>query len=154
MANVGDSCYRDASGVAVVSLPFRITLPDGSTRTDSSQWWLDEEARAASGFTESTLTQEDLDLLFPPEPQPPEPTWIELGYDTGLGWRMGWTADDVALLTGMYVLGQRAAALGIDQPVVVFDMQGQPHAMTFAQFDALILAYGAARVQAAMEAAQ
>ena len=151
MPNVGDSCYRDASGVAVMGLPFRITMPDGSTRTDSSQWWLDEEARAASGYTESTLTQEDLDLLFPPEPQP---SWIELGYDTGLGWRIGWKPDDVAMLTGMYVLGQRATALGIDQPVVVFDMQGQPHAMTFAQFDALILAYGAARVQAAMEAAQ
>jgi hypothetical protein len=67
---------------------------------------------------------------------------------------MGWQADDVALLTGMYVLGQRAAALGIDQPVVVFDMAGEPHAMTFAEFDTLILTYGAARVQAAMEAAQ
>jgi hypothetical protein len=126
-------------------------MPDGTTRTDPSQWWLDEEARAASGFTESTLTQEDLDLLFPP---PPQPSWIDLGFDTGLGWRMGWQADDVALLTGMYVLGQRAAALGIDQPVVVFDMLGVPHAMTFAEYDALILAYGAARVQAAMEAAQ
>jgi len=38
--------------------------------------------------------------------------------------------------------------------VVVFDMNGQPHAMTFAEFDTLILTYGAARVQAAMEAAQ
>jgi hypothetical protein len=54
----------------------------------------------------------------------------------------------------MYVLGQRAAALGIDQPVVVFDMSGVQHAMTFAEFDVLILTYGAARVQAAMEAAQ
>jgi hypothetical protein len=151
MANVGDSCYRDASGVAFLSLPFRVTMPDGSTRTDPSQWWLDQSARAASGYTESTLTQEDLDLLFPP---PPQPSWIDTGYDTGLGWRMGWQADDVALLTGMYVLGQRAAALGIDQPVVVFDMSGQPHAMTFAEFDTLILTYGTARVQAAMEAAQ
>jgi hypothetical protein len=33
-------------------------------------------------------------------------------------------------------------------------MLGQPHAMTFANFDSLILSYGAARVQAAMEAAQ
>ena len=151
MPNVGDSCYRDANGVAVLSLPFRITMPDGTTRTDPSQWWLDQTARAASGYTESTLTQQDLDLLFPPSPQP---TWIDLGYDTGLGWRMGWQADDVALLTGMYVLGQRAAALGIDQPVVVFDMQGQPHAMTFAEFDTLILSYGAARVQSATEATQ
>jgi len=151
MANVGDSCYRDTSGVAVLSLPFRVTMPDGSTRTDPSQWWLDEEARAASGFTESTLTQEDLDLLFPPEPQP---SWVDTGYDTGLGWRIGWKPDDVAMLTGMYVLGQRASQLGSEQPVVVFDMQGQPHAMTFPNFDSLILAYGAARVQAAMEAAQ
>ena len=151
MANVGDSCYRDASGVAVLGLPFRITMPDGTTRTDPGQWWLDQTARAASGYTESTLTQEDLDLLFPP---PPQPSWIDTGYDTGLGWRMGWQADDVALLTGMYVLSQRASQLGSEQPVVVFDMAGVPHAMTFAEFDVLILSYGAARVQAAMEAAQ
>ena len=151
MPNVGDSCYRDTNGVAVLSLPFRIAMPDGTTRTDPSQWWLDQTARAASGYTESTLTQEDLDLLFPP---PPEPSWIDTGYDTGLGWRIGWKPDDVAMLTGMYVLGQRAATLGSEQPVVVFDMLGQPHAMTFAEFDSLILSYGAARVQAAMEAAQ
>jgi hypothetical protein len=152
--NVGNFCYRDANGVAHLELPFRITMPDGYTRTDPSQWWLDPAARAASGYTESTLTQEDLDLLFPPEPPPPEPSWIEIGYDTGLGWRIGWQADDVALLTGMYVLSQRASQLGSEQPVVVFDMNGVPHAMTFAEFDTLILAYGAARVQAAIEATQ
>ena len=146
MASVGDSCYRDSSGTAALSLPHRIRLDDGTTRTDPEQWWADAEVRAASGWTESTLTQEDLDLLFPP---PPEPTWLELGFDTGLGWRLGWTADDVALLTGMYVLAQRAQALGIDQPVVLFDMDGQPHQMTFAEFDLLILSYGAARVAAA-----
>lgn len=41
-------------------------MPDGSTRTDPSQWWLDEEARAASGFVESDETPEDL----LPEPIP------------------------------------------------------------------------------------
>jgi hypothetical protein len=126
-------------------------MPDGSTRTDPSQWWLDQTARAASGYTESTLTQEDLDLLFPPSSQP---SWIDLGYDTGMGWRMGWQADDVALLTGMYVLVKRALKFGIEQPVVVFDIEGQPHVMTFAEYDMLILAYGAARVQAAIEATQ
>jgi hypothetical protein len=126
-------------------------MPDGSTRTDPSQWWLDETARAASGYTESTLTQEDLDLLFPPSSQP---SWIDLGYDTGMGWRMGWQADDVALLTGMYVLVKRALKFGIEQSVVVFDIEGQPHVMTFAEYDMLILAYGAARVQAAIEATQ
>lgn len=148
---VGSPCYRDARGVAVLNLPFRVTMPDGSTRTDPSQWWLDETARAASGYTESTLTQEDLDLLFPPSSQP---SWIDLGYDTGMGWRMGWQADDVALLTGMYVLVKRALKFGIEQSVVVFDIEGQPHVMTFAEYDMLILAYGAARVQAAIEATQ
>lgn len=146
MASVGDSCYRDSSGTAALSLPHRIRLDDGTTRTDPEQWWADAEVRAASGWTESTLTQEDLDLLFPPAP---EPTWLELGFKTPEGWRLGWTADDVALLTGMYVLAQRAQALGIDQPVVLFDMDGAPHQMTFAEFDLLILSYGAARVAAA-----
>ena len=102
--------------------------------------------RAASGWTESTLTQEDLDLLFPP---PPEPTWLELGFETPAGWRLGWTADDVALLTGMYVLATRAQQLGINQPVILIDMSGEPHQMTFSDFDLLILSYGAARVAAA-----
>lgn len=149
MASVGDFCYRDSGGTAALSLPHRIRLTDGTTRTDAAQWWADAEVRAMSGWTESTLTQEDLDLLFPPEPPPPELTWLQLGYETPFGWRLGWTADDVALLTGMYVLGQRAQALGIEQPVVLFDMSGQPHQMTFAEFDGLILAYGAARVAAA-----
>lgn len=146
MASLGDFCYRDAGGNAALSLPHRIRLADGTTRTDPEQWWADAAVRAASGWTESTLTQEDLDLLFPPAP---EPTWLELGFETPEGWRLGWTADDVALLTGMYVLAQRAQQLGIDQPVVLFDMDGQPHQMTFAEFDLLILSYGAARVAAA-----
>jgi hypothetical protein len=150
MSNVGDFCYRDINGIPSMSLPWRIRLPDGFTRNDPSVWFADPEIRAISGWTESTLTQEDIDFLFPP---PPEPTWLDLGFDTGLGWRLGWKPDDVAMLTGMYVLGQRAAALGSDQPVVVFDMAGQPHSMTFAEFDTLILAYGGARVQAAMDAA-
>lgn len=149
MASVGDICYRDAGGNAALSLPYRIRLADGTTRTDPEQWWADAEVRAASGWTESTLTQEDLDILFPPPPPPPELTWLELGFETPAGWRLGWTADDVALLTGMYVLAQRAQQLGIDQPVVLYDMDGQPHQMTFAEFDGLILAYGAARIAAA-----
>ena len=146
MASVGDFCYRDSSGTAALSLPHRIRLDDGTTRTDPEQWWADAEVRAASGWTESTLTQEDLDMLFPP---PPEPTWLELGFETPEGWRLGWTADDVALLTGMYVLATRAQQLGINQPVILIDMDGQPHQMTFAEFDLLILSYGAARVAAA-----
>jgi len=99
----------------------------------------------ATGWTQSTLTQADLDLLYPP---PPEPTWLEAGYETPGGWRLGWQADDVALLTGLYVLAARAAQLGVSQPVVVTDMAGGRHTMTFAEFEGLMLAYGAARAAA------
>ncbi len=143
--NIGDFCYRDSNGTPSLSLPFRIYMPDGSTRTDPSQWWLYAEARTASGYTESTLTQEDLDYLFPP---PPEPTWLEAGYDTGNGWRLAWTAEDVGVLTGLYVLAKRANELGLNQPCIVTDMAGEKHTMTFVEFETLMLSYGAARAAA------
>lgn len=141
MATIGDSCWR-RNGVAFLELPFRVQLNDGSTRTDPSQWSLDEAVMAETGWSASTLVQEDLDRLFPP---PPEPTPYELGYDTGLGWRLGWQPDDVALLTGLYVLARRASELGVDQPVVVTDTTNVRHALTFAEFEGIMLAYGAAR---------
>ena len=145
MPNVGDFCYRDTSGVAVLSLPFRVQLPDGSTRTDPSQWSEDADVLAATGWTRSTLTQADLDAMFPPAP---EPSWLEAGYETSEGWRLGWQADDVALLTGLYVLAARANQLGVTQPCVVTDMDGQRHTLTFSEFEAVMLAYGAARAAA------
>lgn len=61
--------YRNTATGRIEPLPFRITMPGGSTRTDPSQWWLDAEARAASGFVETDITQGDLDLLVPEPPQ-------------------------------------------------------------------------------------
>jgi hypothetical protein len=81
-------------------------------------------------------------------PAPPEPTWLEAGYETPGGWRLGWQADDVALLTGLYVLAARANQLGVTQPCVVTDMSGERHTLTFSEFEALMLAYGAARAAA------
>jgi len=145
MPAIGADCWRDASGVATLSLPFRVALPDGTTRTDPSQWSEDADVLAATGWSRSTLTQEDLDALYPPAP---EPTWLEAGYETPQGWRLGWQADDVALLTGLYVLAARANQLGVTQPVVVTDMDGERHTLTFAEFEGLMLAYGAARAAA------
>lgn len=145
MPSLNDPCWRDAAGVAALALPHRVRLPDGTARTDPAQWSADEAVLAATGWTRSTLTQADLDLLFPP---PPEPTWEEAGWETPMGWRLGWQPDDVALLTGLYVLASRAAALGVDQPVVVTDMAGERHEMAFAEFEQLMLAYGAARATA------
>lgn len=144
MPNLGDPCWR-RNGVAALVLPFRVRLPDGSTRTDPSQWSQDAAVLAATGWSESTLTQEDLDALVPPPPPPPEPSPYELGWETPLGWRLAWQPDDVALLTGLFVLAKEADALGLTQPVVVTDMANERHSLTFAEFRDLMLAYGAAR---------
>ena len=145
MTAVADPCWRDSSGVAALVLPARVRLPDGTTRTDPAQWSEDADVLAATGWQRSTLTQEDFDLLFPP---PPEPTWLEAGFETPGGWRLGWQPDDVALLTGLYVLAARANQLGVDQPCVVTDMVGERHTLTFPEFEALMLGYGAARAAA------
>ena len=145
MPAIGADCWRDSSGVATLSLPFRVALPDGSTRTDPAQWSEDTDVLAATGWARSTLTQADLDLLCPP---PPAPSWLAAGYETSDGWRLGWQADDVALLTGLYVLAARANQLGVTQACVVTDMSGERHTLTFSEFEALMLAYGAARAAA------
>jgi hypothetical protein len=148
MPSINDPCWRDASGAAALELPFRVQLPDGSTRTDPTQWSADPDILAATGWSRSTLTQADLDALFPP---PPEPSWLEAGYETPEGWRLGWQANDVALLTGLYVLAARANQLGVTQPCVVTDMAGERHTLTFAAFEALMLGYGAARAAASAD---
>lgn len=144
MPTLGDPCWRK-DGVAALVLPFRVRMPDGSTRTDPAQWSLDAAVLSATGWSESTLTQGDLDDLFPPPPPPPEPSPYELGWETPLGWRLAWQPDDVALLTGLFVLAKEADALGLTQPVVVTDMTGERHSLTFTEFRDLMLAYGAAR---------
>ena len=150
MPSVGDICYRKGDGV-YLTLPPRVRLSDGTTRTDPDQYSLDADVMADLGYEISLLTEADLEAMFPPPPPPPEPTPLEAGYDTGLGWRLAWQADDVALLTGLYVLAQRAEQLGVDQPVVVTDTDGQQHTLTFAEFDQMMLAYGAARAALSAE---
>ena len=147
---IGDFCYR-MNGVAYFSPPHRVRLPDGTTRTDPSQWTNDPAVVSAIGWEESTVTQEDIDRLN--ELRPPL-TPLEQGYETPEGWRLGWQPDDVALLTGLYVLAQRAAQLGIEQPIIVTDTAGVGHQLTFAEFDSLMLGYGAARAAMSGNAAR
>jgi hypothetical protein len=141
---VGDPCWRDAAGTAHESLPWRVRLPDGSTRTDPSQWGEDSDVLAATGWGRSVVVDGDI----PPPPPPPTPDVFAAGYETSYGWRLGWQADDVALLTGLYVLASRAAELGADQPVIVTDMDGERHSLTLAEYESVMLAYGSARAAA------
>jgi len=62
--NVGDFCYR-LNGNAILELPWRVRLIDGSTRTDPSQYTLIDGLLQSLGYSESVLTQEDIDALAP-----------------------------------------------------------------------------------------
>lgn len=135
--NVGDGCYRDSSGAAALSLPWRVILPDGTTRTDPSQWSADPAVMEATGWTLSTLTEADIAALTTPAPVPSG--WVTPG-----GWLLRTEPADVALLTGLYVLAARREQLGVSQPVTVVDAEGHRHSMPFAEFEVLMLAYGAA----------
>lgn len=138
---IGQSCWRDKNGVAHESLPFRVHLPDGSTRTDSSQWSQDPEILSITGWSLSTVIESDI----PPVPPPPSPDPFEEGFETSYGWKLAWKPDDVALLTGLYVLAKRASELGSEQPIIVTDMNNQHHSLTLAEFEIIMLSYGAAR---------
>jgi hypothetical protein len=63
--------YRNLATGRIESLPWRVRLPDGSTRTDPEQWASDPEALAASGFVVTERTPED-DI----EPTPPPPATV------------------------------------------------------------------------------
>jgi hypothetical protein len=113
-------------------------MPDGSTRTDPSQWSEDASVLEATGWSRSTLTADDvLSLSPPPPPDPP-------GWTTPAGWRLSTTPETVSSLTSLYVLASRREQLRMPQPITVFDTNGERHTMAFAEFDSLMLAYGAA----------
>ena len=57
---IGDDCWRDRSGVAHAALPFRVRLPDGTTRTDPAQWGEDAAVLEATGWTRSVVVASDL----------------------------------------------------------------------------------------------
>jgi hypothetical protein len=134
----GEPCWRDASGTAVLDLPWRVVLPDGTTRTDPTQWSEDADVLAATGWQRSALTTDDIAALAPPT-QPEPPCWA-----TPAGWKIPVTVETVSLLTGLYVLAARRDQLRMPQTIIVSDTAGERHAMTFAEFDSLMLAFGAA----------
>jgi hypothetical protein len=60
--------YRNLSTGRIAPLPWRVRLPDGSTRTDPGQWASDPAALAAAGYVVTERTPED--DIVPPEPPP------------------------------------------------------------------------------------
>lgn len=73
------------------------------------------------------------------------------GFDTGHGWRIGMTPQDVSLLTGQFVLSKEADAAGLDLPPII-DTEGVPHSLeSIEELTALMLAYGQARAALSAE---
>lgn len=60
--------FRNLSTGRIEPLPWRVRLPDGSTRTDPEQWASDPAALAAAGYVVTERTPED--DIVPPEPPP------------------------------------------------------------------------------------
>jgi hypothetical protein len=60
--------YRNLSTGRISPLPWRVRLPDGSTRTDPDQWASDPAALTAAGYVVTERTPED--DIVPPEPTP------------------------------------------------------------------------------------
>jgi len=136
--NVGDPCWRGPDGVAVLELPFRVVLPDGTTRTNPAEWSQEPDVLAATGWTPSALTAEDVASLTPP-PEARPPVWI-----APAGWPLGLAEPDVARLAAIHYLSSRRHAAGLPVAAGVIDAAGTEHTLTFAELDALLLAYAAA----------
>lgn len=51
--------YRNLSTGRIEPLPWRVRMPDGSTRTDPEQWASHPDVLAASGFVVTERTPED-----------------------------------------------------------------------------------------------
>lgn len=60
--------YRNLNTGRIAPLPWRVRLPDGSTRTDPEQWASDPASLAAAGYVVTERTPED--DIVPPEPTP------------------------------------------------------------------------------------
>ena len=57
---IGQECWRDRGSVAHAALPFRVRLPDGTTRTDPTQWSEDAAVLEATGWSRSVVVASDL----------------------------------------------------------------------------------------------
>ena len=135
---IGDPCWRCSDGVAVLELPFRVVLPDGTTRTNPEEWSQEPAVLAATGWARSTLTADDVATLTP-QPPSPSPSW-----QTPAGWSLGMTPGEASRLTGLYVFALRRSQLGLGDTVAVLDTAGERHEMPFVEFEALMLRYGEA----------
>lgn len=149
--------YRNKLTGLIETLPNRIRLPDGSTRTDPSQWSNDPEILELSGFMITEITQEDINLKMPSLEEAKQQklevldqVWkekIKSGWETPYGWSLGLDISDVTLLMGAFLLLKEASALGLQNLTTIIDTEGVSHELNIQDLTSLMLAYGQARSQ-------
>lgn len=79
-----------------------------------------------------------------------EADWVaveKLGWDSGLGYSLGITAGDVALLVGVFTLAKEASAMGLPLPAIIAMDNTAITFATMQEMTVLMLRYGAERAQ-------
>jgi hypothetical protein len=72
---------------------------------------------------------------------------ISSGWQSAYSWKLGLDTQDVALLTGSFMLAKEAQNMGLNAPVVITDLEGNSRTLSIQDFTTLMLSYGQARVQ-------
>lgn len=147
--------YRNLRNGYVEKLPFRVRLPDGTTRTDPDQWKNDPEILFLAGYMETSLSEEDIARFRPTLQQIQNQKLSELenywskkiqdGWTTPSGWKLGLKTEDVTLLTGAFLLLKESVNLGLSNSVNVVDTDNQSHTMDLTSMTQLMLGYGSYR---------
>lgn len=153
--------YRKISSGRIEKLPFRIRMPDGSTRTDPEEWGLDPTVLNIAGYFETNVTQEDIDYKKPTlenlkqrKLQQLEDYWnfkISEGWTGPEGWKLGLTIDDVTLLTGAFLLLKEGVNLGLVSSTTIIDTDNVPHTVDLQTMTGLMLNYGQYRANLSNE---
>ena len=70
---------------------------------------------------------------------------LKSGWQTPQGYNLGIDTSDVALLNGAFTLAKEANNIGINDPAIIVDINGQSHPMSLQDLTLLMLQYGQAR---------
>ena len=155
--------YRNLTTGRIEPLPYRVRMPNGTTRTDPSQWGSDLAAVAAAGFEVTQRTPEDdaydaargLSAARSAKSSEIDAYWSALvasGWEVpGESYALGIDVDDVALLLGAYTLSKEAASIGLPSDVTIVDIAGGTHVYDAAALQPLMLQYGSARAAVSQE---
>ena len=153
--------YRNTRTGRVETLPFRIRMPDGSTRTDPDEWSLDPSVLNVAGYIETNITQDDIDYKKPTlenlkqqKLQKLENYWdykIAQGWSSPEGWKLGLTINDVTLLTGAFLLLKEGVNLNLTSSTTIIDMDNVAHTIDLQTMTMLMLSYGQYRANLSNE---